>query len=158
MKQITIIGGGIVGSITALHLSKLGHEVSIIDPQLDKESKDNRRINGSYAALGILMGYVYRRSKGRSWRLRKRSMELWPKLLEGIKTPKYPLRIETPLIQLTNSIKEYELMKKIVKEKENYGVELLDTKSNLYFNDSPKAHRSCIKQNGNALRLYSSKT
>ena len=135
MKKVTVIGGGVVGSITALHLSKLGHEISIIDPQLNNISKKSKRINGSQASLGILMGYVYRKSSGRSWRLRQRSMELWPKLVEEIAMENYPLKIETPLIQITSSTKEYELMKKIVKAKEEYGLELLESSSSLYFTE-----------------------
>ena len=71
--NILIIGSGIIGKFNALELSELGFQVTIIDPTQLK--------NSSNAALGILMGNMYQKRQGRSWDLRKKSIELWPKWL-----------------------------------------------------------------------------
>ena len=71
--NIVIIGSGIIGKFNALELSELGFQVTIIDPtQLQ---------NSSNAALGLLMGNMYQKRRGRSWDLRKQSIELWLSLI-----------------------------------------------------------------------------
>ena len=52
--KITIIGAGIAGSTTALHLAELGHKVSIIDPQPHSIIKRSSILNGSQASLSIV--------------------------------------------------------------------------------------------------------
>ncbi len=70
-SHIVIIGSGIIGKFNALELSELGFQITIIDPaQLQ---------NSSNAALGLLMGNMYQKRRGRSWDLRKESIALWPK-------------------------------------------------------------------------------
>ena len=77
-----MIGAGAVGAVTAWHLARQGHNVTLIDPSLDAPIQRRisriQAINGTTASLGVLMGNVFRRSSGRAWRLRQRSMELWP--------------------------------------------------------------------------------
>ena len=91
--HIVIIGSGIIGKFNALELSELGFKVTIIDP--------NELQNSSYAALGLLMGIIDQKKRGRSWDLRKQSIELWPKWIEFLQKFNYKLNIEKPLIQLT---------------------------------------------------------
>ncbi|AAQ00914.1 MULTISPECIES: FAD-dependent oxidoreductase [Prochlorococcus] len=129
IQDIAIIGGGIVGSTTAFHLAKLGHNVMIIDPELSKPISYKDSITGSKASLGILMGYVFRRSSGRSWKLRKRSMELWPSLLQTLSKSDSLLQIETPLIQIAKNHQEMEWIKKIINEKSHLGVAQLKSTS-----------------------------
>ena len=43
-----------------------GHEVVLLDPQIDKPIKRSGSLTGTMASLGVLMGYVFRRSKGRA--------------------------------------------------------------------------------------------
>ena len=72
--HVVIIGSGIIGKFNALELSELGFQITIVDPaQLQ---------NSSNAALGLLMGNMYQKRKGRSWDLRKKSIELWPKWID----------------------------------------------------------------------------
>ena len=67
--RIIIIGSGIIGKFIALELSNYyGFDITLID----KDEKNN----SSNAALGILMGKIYQKRKGRSWELRQRSLEL----------------------------------------------------------------------------------
>ena len=94
--HIVIIGSGIIGKFNALELSELGFKVTIIDPtQLQ---------NSSYAALGLLMGNMYQKRKGRSWDLRKQSIELWPQWITFLQKFNCELNIEKPLIQLLSLI------------------------------------------------------
>ena len=65
-KTITIIGGGIAGIATAYQLAKKGSKVQIIDPNFEKKVSSENPNNGSQASLGILMGNIYQRTKGRS--------------------------------------------------------------------------------------------
>ena len=75
--HILIIGSGIIGKFNALELSEQGFQITIADPQENK--------NSSNAALGLLMSHMYQKSKGRSWELRKKSNELWPKWIKFLK-------------------------------------------------------------------------
>ena len=68
--HILIIGAGIIGKFNAIELSELGYQITIVDPFLKK--------NSSSAALGLLMGNIYQKRIGRSWMLRKESLQLWP--------------------------------------------------------------------------------
>ena len=70
--HIVIVGSGIIGKFNALELSEQGFNITITDPK--------KRKNSSTAALGLLIGHMYQKSKGRSWELRKKSNELWPEL------------------------------------------------------------------------------
>ena len=88
--HILIIGSGIIGKFNALELSELGYQITIIDPNQDK--------NSSNAALGLLMGNMYQKRSGRSWDLRKQSIELWPKWILLLRKFNYQLNIEKPLI------------------------------------------------------------
>ena len=75
--HIVIIGAGIIGKFTAVELAELGFQITIIDPA--------KLQNSSNAALGLLMGNMYQKRKGRSWDLRKKSIELWPKWIEFLR-------------------------------------------------------------------------
>ena len=119
---IGVIGGGIIGSTTALHLAMLGYTVELFDPELKQTIDYSRMLSGTKASLGVLMGYVYRRDKGRSWNLRKRSMELWPNLLSNISTIDNPLRLDTPLIQLARSEHEAKRMEQLAEKRKDLGL------------------------------------
>ncbi len=75
-KQIAVIGGGAIGSSTAWYLAKHGHEVVLIDPLINQPIGRSGILNGTTASLGVLMGHISKRPKGRSWKLRQRSMEM----------------------------------------------------------------------------------
>ena len=114
-----MIGAGAVGAGTAWHLARQGHDVTLIDPSLDaplqRSNSHDQALNGTAASLGVLMGNVFRRSSGRAWRLRQRSMELWPQWVERLNHPESPLRLDTPLIQLASSPLESERMQSLAK-------------------------------------------
>lgn len=116
-RHIVIIGSGIIGKFNALELSELGFQITIIDPaQLE---------NASNASLGLLMGNMYQKRRGRSWDLRKQSIELWPKWIEFLQKFNYELIIEKPLIQLTTNEEIFKKLEKFVDENNDQNLRIL---------------------------------
>ena len=115
--HLVIIGSGIIGKFNALELSELGCQVTIIDPtQLQ---------NSSNAALGLLMGNMYQKRRGRSWDLRKQSIELWPKWIKFLQKFNYELNIKKPLIQLTTNEEKFKKLEKFIYEKNDLNLQIL---------------------------------
>jgi len=124
--NIVIIGSGIIGKFNALELSELGFQVTIIDPtQLQ---------NSSNAALGLLMGNMYQKRRGRSWDLRKQSIELWPKWITFLKKFNCELNIEKPLIKLTTNEEKFKKLKEFVYENNDPTLLILERDSILIKN------------------------
>ena len=98
--RVLIVGSGIIGKFNALELSKLGFQITIVD-ELEKQ-------NSSNAALGLLMGNIYQKRKGRSWALRRKSLELWPLWLDFLNKYNSELKIEKPLLQLTTDLRKFQ--------------------------------------------------
>ena len=105
-SHILIIGSGIIGKFNALELSKQGFKITIADPQKSK--------NASSSSLGLLISNMYQKSKGRSWELRKKSNELWPKWIKFLQKYNKTLNIEKPLIQLTTEQEKFEKLSKFI--------------------------------------------
>ena len=124
--HILIIGSGIIGKFNALELSELGFQITIIDPTQHK--------NSSNAALGLLMGNIYQKRRGRSWALRKQSIELWPKWLEYLQEFNNELNIEKPLIQLTTNEKTFKKLEKFINENHDQDLKILERDSILIKN------------------------
>ncbi|ABI47216.1 FAD-binding oxidoreductase [Synechococcus sp. CC9311] len=122
-----MIGAGAVGAGTAWHLARQGHNVTLIDPSLDaaiqRSNSRGQALNGTTASLGVLMGNVFRRSSGRAWRLRQRSMELWPQWVERLNHPDTPLELDSPLIQMASSPAEKERMQNLANQRRELGLE-----------------------------------
>ena len=119
--HIVIIGSGIIGKFNALELSELGFQVTIIDPAEQK--------NSSNAALGLLMGNMYQKRKGRSWSLRKQSLELWPKWIEFLREFNTELKITKPLIQLTTNEEQFKKLEKFINENNDKDLKILERES-----------------------------
>ena len=116
--HIVIIGSGIIGKFNALELSELGFQISIIDPA--------QILNSSNAALGLLMGNMYQKRRGRSWDLRKQSIELWPKWLEFLQKFNNELYIAKPLIQLTTNEEKFKKLEKFINEANDINLRILE--------------------------------
>jgi len=116
--HIVIIGSGIIGKFNALELSELGFCVTIVDPAQHK--------NSSNAALGLLMGNMYQKRKGRSWELRNQTIELWPKWINFLQKFNGELNIEKPLIQLTTSEEKFKKLKQFVNKIDNQDLKILE--------------------------------
>ena len=127
--EISVIGSGIAGITTSFYLAKKGYKINLIDPKVNSKINNLNPNNGTQAALGVLMGNIYKRSKGRSFLLRNQSMKLWKEWLIEIDNYKSNLIFEKPLIKLASSEQEYQSMIEISKNKTEYGVELLDKNS-----------------------------
>lgn len=78
MTKITIIGAGVIGSAIAYELSiNTQNEITIID--------ENSPAQGcSCAALGVLMGIISRKTKGRDWKLRQTSISRYQTLIKEL--------------------------------------------------------------------------
>jgi len=133
--KISVIGSGIAGITTAFYLGKKGYRVNLIDPTVKSEINNLNPKNGTQASLGVLMGNIYKRSHGRAFLLRKRSIDLWKEWLAQINYSQSDFILEKPLIKLANSEKDYQSMIELSKSKKDYRIELLD-KNSLDFWDS----------------------
>ncbi len=119
--HIVIVGSGIIGKFNALELSELGFQVTLIDP--------NQLQNSSNAALGLLMGNMYQKRRGRSWDLRKQSIELWPQWITFLQKFNCELSIEKPLIQLTTNEEKFKKLKKFIDENNDHNLQILEKES-----------------------------
>ena len=126
--HILIIGSGIIGKFNALELSKQGFKITIADPQKSK--------NGSSASLGLLIGNMYQKSKGRSWELRKKSNELWPKWIKFLQKYNKTLKIDKPLIQLTTEQEIFKKLSRFVSHHPTRGLRVLEQDSTIIQNIS----------------------
>ena len=106
--EISVIGSGIAGITTAFHLGKKGYKVNLIDPTVNSKINNISPKNGTQASLGVLMGNVYKKSKGRAFLLRNKSMKLWKDWVTQMKYSQSDLIFQKPLIKLANSEKEYQ--------------------------------------------------
>ena len=121
--KILIVGSGIIGRSNAFKLSDYGFDITIVD--------QDEIHNSSNAALGILMGKIYQKRKGRSWALRQKSSDLWPEWINILQSYNSTLRIEKPLFQLTDDLKK---IKKLTSFAKNYpydDLEILETNSKI---------------------------
>ena len=115
--HLVIIGSGIIGKFNALELSELGFQITIIDP--------SQLQNSSNSALGLLMGNMYQKRRGRSWDLRKKSIELWPEWITFLQKFNNKLNIEKPLIQLTTNEKKFKKLEKFIYENNDINLRIL---------------------------------
>ncbi|PAX52519.1 NAD(P)/FAD-dependent oxidoreductase [Brunnivagina elsteri] len=85
--QIAIIGCGIVGAAIAYELSQFeGLQVTVIDQKPPAQASTG-------AALGVLMGIISHKVKGKAWRMRETSIatyEEWIPKLEAVSGRKIP--------------------------------------------------------------------
>jgi len=131
--HIIIIGSGIIGKFNALELSELGFQITIIDP--------TQRQNSSNAALGLLMGNMYQKRRGRSWELRKQSIELWPQWITFLKKFNHELNIEKPLIQLTTNEENFKKLEKFVYANNDLNLRILE-KDSIFIKNINKAFQT----------------
>ena len=131
--HIVIIGSGIIGKFNALELSELGFRVTIIDPAQHQ--------NSSNAALGLLMGNMYQKRRGRSWDLRKQSIELWSEWITFLQKFNCELNIEKPLIQLTTNEEKYKKLEKFIYENNDQNLRILERDS-IFINNINKAFQT----------------
>lgn len=75
MSKIVIIGCGVVGAAIAYELSLIpGLEITVVE-------KNSPASGSTGAALGVLMGAISHKKKGRAWRLRETSLKRYTTLI-----------------------------------------------------------------------------
>lgn len=75
MSHVAVIGCGIVGAAIAYELSRVsGLKVTVLDQQFPAQGSTG-------AALGVLMGAISQKVKGRAWQLRESSMQRYETLI-----------------------------------------------------------------------------
>ena len=118
---MTVLGAGLVGVAAAWLLLNRGHAVCLVDPGGAGEQAADA---GTRAALGLLMAQVYRRSSGRGWRLRQRSLQLWQQWGDQLAERGSALPLRPGLLQLAADPQELALQQRRVLERQARGFPL----------------------------------
>jgi glycine/D-amino acid oxidase-like deaminating enzyme len=75
MSQVVIVGCGVIGAAIAYELSKVsGLDITVVERQTPA-------LESTGAALGVLMGAISKKVKGKAWQLRQRSMQRYETLI-----------------------------------------------------------------------------
>lgn len=74
MQQATVVGCGIIGAMLAYELTRFGLQVTVLDRQPPAQAATG-------AALGVLMGVISQKTKGRAWRMRQISTARYAELI-----------------------------------------------------------------------------
>lgn len=75
MSRVVIIGCGVVGALIAYELSQVpGLEITVLDKQPPAQGSTG-------AALGVLMGVISHKIKGKAWQLRQASIQRYETLI-----------------------------------------------------------------------------
>lgn len=115
---VAVVGGGIVGSVTAWWLSVCGAEVIRIDPGCPQE-------RASLAALGVLMGHCSHRRTGRSWRLRQASLALWHRWIPQLEAEAgQPIKRQWGLTVLGHGQSEADRLQTLIHQRRKQGINL----------------------------------
>ncbi|NES69090.1 MAG: FAD-binding oxidoreductase [Okeania sp. SIO2D1] len=86
MTHIVIIGCGIIGASIAYQLSKIeGLKITVLDKQAPAQASTG-------AALGVLMGVISQKVKGRPWKMRRMSVQSYHNLI-----PELEAKINRPI-------------------------------------------------------------
>ena len=121
--KVLIVGSGIIGKSSAFKLSDYGFDITLID--------QDEIHNSSNAALGLLMGKIYQKRKGRSWALRQTSSDLWPKWITILQNYNSKLKIEKPLFQLTNDLNKFRKLITFANNYPNDNLAIVEANSNI---------------------------
>ena len=71
------------------------------------------------------MGHVFRRSSGRGWRLRQRSMALWPQWIAQLKRFEPKLSLDPSLVQIAEDDAAFERMQKLASQRRQLGLQTI---------------------------------
>jgi glycine/D-amino acid oxidase-like deaminating enzyme len=116
-----VIGAGVVGLSVAWLLSQQGHPVLLIDPALEGGQSSTA---GSSAALGLLMGQMFRRSSGRGWRLRQQSLALWQAWRAQLEERGALIPFRPGLLQLASNDEEWMAQQRLAEQRQRQGLPL----------------------------------
>jgi glycine oxidase len=80
MSHVVIIGCGVVGATIAYELSNVkGLEITVVDQQPPA-------LASTGAALGVLMGIISQKTKGKAWQMRQNSIQRYETLIPELET------------------------------------------------------------------------
>ena len=139
MVRVAIIGCGIVGASIAFELSQFPElKVTVFDKQPPAQGSTG-------AALGVLMGVISHKTKGRNWQLRETSLQRYETLipeLEAVTGRKIPFN-KQGILMLCLEGEDLSKWEKLIATRESQGwqLELWDVKRvrdrcpHLYLND-----------------------
>ncbi|AFZ02125.1 NAD(P)/FAD-dependent oxidoreductase [Calothrix sp. PCC 6303] len=118
--KIVIIGCGIVGSAIAYELSQVkGLDITVIDQQPPAQASTG-------AALGVLMGVISHKTKGKPWRMRQQSLELyerWIPELEAVSGRKIPFNRQG-ILSLCTAEEDLKGWEYLAKKRKSQGFQL----------------------------------
>ncbi|MEM6403287.1 MAG: FAD-dependent oxidoreductase, partial [Cyanobacteria bacterium P01_D01_bin.116] len=124
MNHIVIIGCGIIGATLAYELSLVeGLKITVIDKQTPAQEATG-------AALGVLMGIISHKVKGKAWRMRQTSIQRYETLipeLEAIINYKIPVNRQGILMLLPSpevTTDDLSFWEKLRETRQNQGWEL----------------------------------
>ncbi|MEO1375450.1 MAG: FAD-dependent oxidoreductase [Cyanobacteria bacterium J06635_10] len=128
MSHIVIIGCGIIGAIVAYELSLIeGLKITVVDKQPPAQASTG-------AALGVLMGIISHKVKGKPWRMRQTSVQRYETLipeLEAITNRRIPFNRQGILMLLPSpqvTTEDLGFWERIKQTRQNQGwqLEILD--------------------------------
>lgn len=124
MTKIVIIGGGVIGAAIAYELSQDSHfDLTLIEEKTPA-------VGSTGAALGVLMGIISHKIKGRQWKLRQNSLERYETLIPELKnlTGKHIPYNCSGILKLLSPDEDLGKWQELVKIRENqgYNLEILD--------------------------------
>lgn len=80
MKHIAVVGCGIVGAMIAYELSQVpGFKITVLDRQPPAQAATG-------AALGVLMGVISQKTRGRAWMMRQSSLQRYKTLIPELES------------------------------------------------------------------------
>lgn len=118
-QQVVILGAGVVGAAIAYELSLIpDFEVTILDT--------GRPAMGSTgAALGVLMGIISQKTKGRAWQLRRRGMARFPELLQELAIAGHPVPHNPDgILKLFDGTTDYDKLTQLQQKRRDDGWQL----------------------------------
>ncbi|MEG4392756.1 FAD-dependent oxidoreductase [Microcoleus sp. BROC3] len=139
MVRVAIIGCGIIGASIAFELSQFPElKVTVFDKQPPAQGSTG-------AALGVLMGVISHKTKGRNWQLRETSLQRYETLvpeLEAVTGRKIPFN-KQGILMLCSEGEDLSKWEKLIATRESQGwqLELWDVERvrelcpHLYLND-----------------------
>ncbi|MEG5080951.1 FAD-dependent oxidoreductase [Microcoleus sp. AT8-B4] len=120
MVRVAIIGCGIVGASIAFELSQFPElKVTVFDKQPPAEGSTG-------AALGVLMGVISHKTKGRNWQLRETSLQRYETLipeLEAVTGRKIPFN-KQGILMLCSEGEDLSKWEKLIGTRESQGWQL----------------------------------
>ncbi|WP_017314937.1 NAD(P)/FAD-dependent oxidoreductase [Mastigocladopsis repens] len=134
MSHVVIIGCGVVGAAIAYELSKVqGLKITVVDRQPPAQASTG-------AALGVLMGIISKKIKGKAWQMRQTSIQRYETLileLEALTGRKIPFNRQGILMLLpepsmlsaekgTEEISQWEKLQEI-RQSQGFSLEIWET-------------------------------